>query len=100
MLKTSQETAVKQDALDIGILSPADFKSSMSTPEMHRLLRDKVSHASKIAGVNIYDADGVLINSSEVANVPDVRVDDRAYFKALKFTPNVAEPQMEMVLSR
>src|ERR1700733_4077979 len=49
-----------------GIASPEDFRRRMSTPEMHLLLKGKVSRASKIAGVNVYDADGVLINSSEV----------------------------------
>jgi diguanylate cyclase (GGDEF)-like protein/PAS domain S-box-containing protein len=83
-----------------GIVSPDDFRRQMSTPEMHLRLKEKVSRASKIAGVNIYDADGVLINSSETSAVPYVRIDDRAYFKALKSSPEVAQPQIELVHSR
>ncbi|MFZ1968607.1 MAG: hypothetical protein WAU79_16065, partial [Bradyrhizobium sp.] len=49
-----------------GIDTPDDFRRQMSTPEMHLLLKERVSHAYKIAGVNIYDAGGILINSSEV----------------------------------
>ncbi|MGA8903216.1 bifunctional diguanylate cyclase/phosphodiesterase [Bradyrhizobium sp.] len=83
-----------------GIDSPDDFRRQMSTPEMHLLLKERVSRAYKIAGVNIYDAEGILINSSEVTAVPNVKIDDRAYFKALKSDPDVARPQIELVLSR
>jgi diguanylate cyclase (GGDEF)-like protein/PAS domain S-box-containing protein len=83
-----------------GIASPGDFNRRMSTPEVHAMLKERVSRTAKIAGVNIYDADGVLINSSEVSPVPNVRIDDRAYFKTLKFDPEAAEPQIELVYSR
>jgi diguanylate cyclase (GGDEF)-like protein len=83
-----------------GIASPDDFRRQMSTPEMHLLLKEKVSRASKIAGVDISDAEGVLINSSEVPVVPYIRIDDRAYFKALTSSPDVAQPQIELVRSR
>jgi diguanylate cyclase (GGDEF)-like protein/PAS domain S-box-containing protein len=83
-----------------GINSPDDFKRRMSTPEMRRELAEKVSRVAKVAGLNIYDADGLLINSSETATVPYVRIDDRAYFKALKSSADVARPQIELVLSR
>ncbi|HZR72081.1 bifunctional diguanylate cyclase/phosphodiesterase [Bradyrhizobium sp.] len=89
-----------EQARQDGINSPEDFKRRMSTPEMHRELVEKVSHASKVAGINIYDADGVLINSSETESVPNVRIDDRAYFKALRSSTDPAQPQMELVLSR
>ena len=83
-----------------GIVSPDDFKRRMSTTDMHLQLKERVSRASKIAGVNVYDADGVLINSSEVSPVPNVRIDDRAYFKTLKFDPETAPFQIELVFSR
>ena len=89
-----------EQARQDGINSPDDFKRRMSTPEMHRELVEKVSHASKVAGINIYDADGVLISSSETETVPNVRIDDRAYFKALRSSTDPAQPQMELVLSR
>ena len=83
-----------------GIASSDDFKRRMSTPEMHLLLKAKVGRTDKIAGVNIYDADGILINSSEVSAVPPVNIADRAYFNALKSSPGVARIQMELVRSR
>ena len=67
---------------------------------MHLQLKERVSRTSKIAGVNIYDADGVLINSSEVSPVPNVTIDDRAYFKTLKSSPEAAQLQIELVFSR
>jgi diguanylate cyclase (GGDEF)-like protein len=83
-----------------GITTPEDFKHQMSAPEIHKELAEKVSRVTKVAGINIYDSDGDLINSSEVANVPKVRIDDRAYFKALKSSTDVTQPQIELVLSR
>jgi diguanylate cyclase (GGDEF)-like protein len=83
-----------------GIASPDDFRRRMSTPEMHLLLKERVSRASKIAGVNIYDAEGVLINSSEVESVPNVRIEDRAYFKLLKSSPDPSQLEIELVHSR
>ena len=83
-----------------GVATPDDFKRRMSTPEMQMELVEKVSRASKVAGLNIYDADGVLINSSETTTVPVVRIADRAYFKALRSSTDVAKPQIELVLSR
>jgi diguanylate cyclase (GGDEF)-like protein/PAS domain S-box-containing protein len=83
-----------------GITSPEDFKRRMSTRQVHMQLAEKLSRATKIAGINIYDAGGVLINSSETETVPKVRIDDRAYFKRLKASTEASQPQMELVLSR
>src|ERR1700722_17261469 len=81
-----------------GIASPDDFKRHMSTPEMHLLMKAKVSGPSEIAGINVYDAGGTLINSSEEPAGPPVKIPDRAYFMALKSSP---EPQqVELVRSR
>jgi diguanylate cyclase (GGDEF)-like protein/PAS domain S-box-containing protein len=82
------------------IASADEFRLRMSTPEMQHELAEKVSRAAKVAGINIYDADGTLINSSETSAVPRVTIYDRGYFNALKFKPDVAEPQIELVLSR
>jgi diguanylate cyclase (GGDEF)-like protein len=83
-----------------GIATPDDFKREMSTPEMHMLMKAKVSEPSDIAGINVYDAEGTLINSSEVSLVPAVNIADRAYFKALKSSPEETAHQIEFVRSR
>jgi diguanylate cyclase (GGDEF)-like protein/PAS domain S-box-containing protein len=81
-----------------GIASADDFRRQMSTPEMHLLMKAKVGGPAEIAGINAYDADGTLINSSEVPVVPAVNIADRAYFNALKFGPD--QQQIELVRSR
>ena len=53
-----------------GITSADEFKRRMSAPEIHLLLKAKVGEFHKIAGFNIYDSAGDLINSSEVSAVP------------------------------
>jgi PAS domain-containing protein len=83
-----------------GIASPEDFKRQMSTREMHLLMKAKVSGASEIAGINVYDADGTLISSSVVPAVPYVNIADRSYFKALKSSSDVTRPKVELVRSR
>jgi diguanylate cyclase (GGDEF)-like protein len=83
-----------------GIASPADFHREMSTPEVHLAMKAKVSGASEIAGINIYDADGTLINSSVVPVVPHVNIADRAYYKALKSSSDANDCEIEMVRSR
>ncbi len=81
-----------------GVESPEAFKRFMSTTEMHLLMKAKVSSPSEIAGINVYDSEGALINSSVVAVVPAVNIADRAYFRTLKSTPE--EQQIELVRSR
>jgi diguanylate cyclase (GGDEF)-like protein len=68
--------------------------------EWHEELRAKVNGYSAAAGINVFDANGTLINSSEVWPVPDVNVSDRTYFKTLK-SGNASTPiQIELVRSR
>jgi diguanylate cyclase (GGDEF)-like protein len=83
-----------------GVNTPDDFKREMSTREIHLLMKAKVSGAAEIAGINIYDADGTLINSSVVPVVPHVNIADRAYYKALKSEKDTTQSQIEMVKSR
>ncbi|THD55671.1 MAG: EAL domain-containing protein [Bradyrhizobium sp.] len=83
-----------------GIASADEFKRQMSASEMHLLLKARVGDSHKIAGFNIYDSAGDLINSSEVSVVPAVNIADRAYFKALKSSSEATQPQIELVRSR
>src|SRR5664279_2699412 len=52
-----------------GVESPDAFRRLMSTSEMHLLMKAKVSAPSEIAGINVYDSEGTLINSSVVSAV-------------------------------
>jgi diguanylate cyclase (GGDEF)-like protein len=64
--------------------APELFNSAMSTLDMHETLKAKVFGSSDVAGLNLYSADGVLINSSEQWPVPDIHIADRTYFSDLK----------------
>jgi diguanylate cyclase (GGDEF)-like protein/PAS domain S-box-containing protein len=66
------------------IPSAERFKVQMSTAEAHEMLRSKTSVSSHIGSVNIFDADGQLINSSDTWPVPPINISDRNYFKTFK----------------
>jgi hypothetical protein len=55
---------------------------------------------SYVGGVNLFDSEGVLINSSKAWPVPSVNVADRAYFKAFKSDPQSPSVLIEAVQSR
>jgi diguanylate cyclase (GGDEF)-like protein len=65
-------------------ITPQIFKAQWATLEWHEVLRAKVGAYADIAGINVFDADGTLINSSESWPVPDVEISDRGFFKAFR----------------
>jgi len=83
-----------------GIDSVERYKRRMSSPEIHLMLRDKLSALSYVGGVNVFDSDGVLINSSSVWPVPAISVADRSYFKTFKGDPQSPDMLLEPVYSR
>lgn len=59
-----------------GIGSAEVFRSEMATLEIHEALRESASGGSDVAGADVFDNNGLLINSSKrwsVADVQDVR---------------------------
>ena len=79
--------------------SPDVFRSEMATLAVHEVLRAKASGLADVAGANVFDSNGVLINSSQRWPVADVRISDRAYFNKLKNNPELLE-EVEVVSSR
>jgi diguanylate cyclase (GGDEF)-like protein/PAS domain S-box-containing protein len=65
------------------ISQPDVFKSEMGTLAIHEMLRNKASGWSDLAGVNLFDSKGVLINSSQRWPVSDIGISDRAFFQRL-----------------
>ncbi|UWU77343.1 EAL domain-containing protein [Bradyrhizobium huanghuaihaiense] len=82
-----------------GIESADLFRSQMSTLAVHEALRAKASGWTDVAGANVFDSEGVLINSSRRWPVADVSVADRGYFKRLKNDP-IAQEEIEVVPGR
>jgi diguanylate cyclase (GGDEF)-like protein len=66
-----------------GIATTEAFKRQMSSQDMHEMLKSKGNGSSDVAGVNIFDSEGTLINSSAWP-LPTVNIADRAFFKAFK----------------
>ena len=83
-----------------GIDSSEHYKRRMSSPDIHLMLRAKIGALSYIGGVNLFDSEGTLINSSGVWPVPAINVADRAYFKAFKSEPLSPSLLVEPVHSR
>jgi PAS domain-containing protein len=83
-----------------GIDTVERYKRRMSGPDIHTMLQSKLSALSYVGGINIFDADGTLINSSSVWPVPPVSVADRPYFTAFKSDPRLPDMLVEPVYSR
>jgi diguanylate cyclase (GGDEF)-like protein len=83
-----------------GTSSPDVFRRQLATPEWHDVLRSRVAGYSDVAGVNVFDADGMLINSSESWPVSKINIADRAFFKAFKSGSAVRPILIELVQSR
>jgi PAS domain-containing protein len=83
-----------------GVDSVEHYKRRMSSPDIHLMLRAKLSALSYVGGINIFDSDGVLINSSSAWPVLAVGVADRPYFKTFKNDPQSPDMLIEPVYSR
>jgi diguanylate cyclase (GGDEF)-like protein len=83
-----------------GIGTPEDYRRRMSGEDVHLMLKAKLSALSYVGGVNLFDADGKLINASSVWPVPDVTVADRTYFKIFTSGPQSPSVVLEPVYSR
>jgi diguanylate cyclase (GGDEF)-like protein len=73
------------EQVQLEAIATADtFKAQMSLHELHHVLKAKTSGHNDVAGVNVFDANGRLINSSESWPVPDISIGDRNYFRTFK----------------
>ncbi|WP_454628052.1 bifunctional diguanylate cyclase/phosphodiesterase [Bradyrhizobium cenepequi] len=80
--------------------TPENFRQRMSSQDIHLTLKSKIDALSYVGGINVFDADGVLINSSSRWPVPSVSVADRTYFRTFKSDPQSPEMLIEPVHSR
>jgi diguanylate cyclase (GGDEF)-like protein len=82
-----------------GVDSGEAFKRQMSGQAMREILKGKSNGSPDVAGVNIFDSDGNLINSS-VWPRPPVNVADRTYFKTIKSGSASTPALIELLRSR
>jgi hypothetical protein len=96
--------AVQRDLIQrmqlTGMGTPEAFKRQISGENVHQVLQTLVSGVSDNAGINIYDANGQLINSSLFWPIPTISVADRAYFKKLRIDPRSPPVIIEALRSR
>src|SRR3954466_9262759 len=76
---------IQKDLIDFmrsnGIATPENFQKRMSSQEVHLMLKSKMNAVSYVGGVNVFNADGVLINATAGWPAPSVNIADRPYFK-------------------
>jgi diguanylate cyclase (GGDEF)-like protein/PAS domain S-box-containing protein len=83
-----------------GISTPENYKRRMSGHDIHLMLKSKIEAMSYVGGVNVFDAEGNLINASAAWPLPPVNVADRPYFKTFKSSPQSPDMVVEPVYSR
>ena len=64
------------------------------------MLKSKIEAMSYVGGVNVFDAEGNLINASAGWPMPTVNVADRPYFRTFRSSPQSPEMLVEPVYSR
>jgi diguanylate cyclase (GGDEF)-like protein/PAS domain S-box-containing protein len=83
-----------------GIATVENYKRRMSGHDIHLMLKSKIDALSYVGGVNVFDAEGNLINASAAWPVPPVNSADRAFFRTFKSSAQSPEMLVEPVYSR
>jgi len=83
-----------------GIVTTESYHRRMSSEEIHLMLKSKMDALSYVGGINVFDSDGRLINSSAAWPAPPVNVADRTYFKTFKSGQQSPAVVLEPVYSR
>jgi diguanylate cyclase (GGDEF)-like protein len=82
-----------------GVASHEAYMRQMSGQGIQEILKIMSDGSADIAGVNIFDSNGMLINSS-LSPLPVVNVADRSYFRAFKSGTASTPSLIELVQSR
>ncbi|WGS17153.1 MULTISPECIES: EAL domain-containing protein [unclassified Bradyrhizobium] len=80
--------------------TPETFRRRMSGPDIHAMLKSKMDALSYAGGLNVFDADGTLINSSNAWPLPKANIGDRDYFQIFKSSPYSPDMLVAPVFSR
>ena len=67
-----------------GAVTPAAVEERMSTRAVHDVLKARVAGVPQLDAVTVVSASGRLLNFSRGWPIPDVHLDDRDYFRALR----------------
>jgi len=95
---------IQDDVLDYmrveGVDTKEAFGSRMSSAAVHEMLRTRLAALPHVGALNLFNAQGWLINSSEVWPVPDVTIVDRHFFRDFTSGQPAPEVIVEPVLSK
>jgi diguanylate cyclase (GGDEF)-like protein len=83
-----------------GIDTAEAFESRMSSLAVHEVLRGKLQAFPHVGALNLFNAQGWLINSTQRWPVPDVNISDRRYFKEFTSDKSAPETLVEAVRSK
>ena len=83
-----------------GIDTSEQYRRRLSGQDIHVMLKAKIGALSYVGGINLFDSDGVLINSANAWPVPAVSIADRGFFKTFKSDPRSPSLLVEPVYSR
>ena len=83
-----------------GIATVENYKRRMSGHDIHLMLKSKIEALSYVGGINVFDAEGNLINASAAWPPPTVNSADRAFFRTFKSSAQSPEMLLEPVYSR
>jgi diguanylate cyclase (GGDEF)-like protein len=81
-----------------GIDTPEAFERRMSSPTVHQMLRSRLQAFPHVGALNVFSAEGRLINSTHGWPVPDITVSDRRYFR--EFTSGKPVPEIIVEAAR
>src|SRR5580698_1485729 len=68
--------------------SPDQFRREVSSQEVYLAVKARMEGGTDATGINIYDASGILINTTERFPAPPIGVADRHYFQVLQSSPS------------
>ena len=83
-----------------GVDTSDEFEKKMSTLSAHEMLRTKLAALPHVGALNLFDANGWLVNSSEMWPVSDVSIVDRRYFQEFKSGKPTPDVIVEPVVSK
>ena len=83
-----------------GITTVDGYKTSLSSQDTHQLLRSKMDTLPYVGGLNVFDADGNLINTSTAWPAPKVNIADRTHFQTFRSDPRSPDMLIEPIVDR
>ena len=89
-------TCMRADGVD----TADEFERKMSTLSAHEMLRTKLAALPHVGALNLWNAKGWLINSSEMWPVADATITDRRYFQEFMSGQPTPDVIVEPVVSK